>query len=246
MCCALYLSAIIFISISFGIRADVEEPYQPETLTDLSKKVNELWVTLLNGIPLWSNSDRTIHAICNLQPNPKLDAAELQITGKVLFKQIYPNGKLEAVFTVHGFPDDVNQTMRAIHIHSYGDLSNGCDSTGGHFNPHSVNHPGHPGDFGNFRVRSGKIQQHLTNLEPTLFGPFSAIGRSIVVHKLADDLGKGNNQPSLENGNAGTRLACCVIGSTTSSSWDNYIQENASQKSPRVSRRVSKVRKAKN
>ncbi|XP_069832578.1 extracellular superoxide dismutase [Cu-Zn]-like [Dendropsophus ebraccatus] len=245
MRCALYPRIIFLISICFGIRAEVEQAFNPETLKEMSQKMNDLWVTFLTGVPLGNNPDRTVYATCNLQPNPKLAATELQITGKILFKQIYPNGKLEVVFAVHGFPMDVNQTSRAIHIHNYGDLSNGCDSTGGHYNPHSVNHPQHPGDFGNFRVRNGKIQQHLENLEATLFGPFSALGRSIVVHKLADDLGKGGNQASLENGNAGTRLACCVIGSTTSSSWDKYIQDSASQKSQRVSRRVSHVRKVK-
>lgn len=242
MCCALQLRVIFFISICFGVRTEVE---QPEDLTHMSQKLNELWITLLHNIPIGNNPNRTVYATCNLQPNPNLGAAELQITGKILFKQIYPNEKLEAVFIINGFPTTVNQTSRAIHIHSYGDLSNGCDSTGGHFNPHSVNHPDHPGDFGNFPVRNGKVHRHLTNLEATLFGPFSAVGRSIVVHKLADDLGKGNNQASLENGNAGTRLACCVIGSTTSSSWDKYIQENANLKKPRVSRPVSNVRKAK-
>ncbi|XP_073502809.1 extracellular superoxide dismutase [Cu-Zn]-like [Phyllobates terribilis] len=243
---ALYGSVILFISICFGTKAEMQQACQCEILTDMSKKVNDLWATTLNAIPLWSHPDKTIYATCNLQPNPKLDAAELQITGKILFKQIYPHGKLEAVFTIQGFPMDVTQTSRAIHIHSYGDLSNGCDSTAGHFNPYSVNHPGHPGDFHNFRVRNGKIEQHLTDLEATLFGPYTAVGRSIVVHKLADDLGKGNNQASLENGNAGTRLACCVIGFTTSNSWDMYIQDNASLKNPRVSRRLSSVRKAKN
>ncbi|KAG9479661.1 hypothetical protein GDO78_011602 [Eleutherodactylus coqui] len=246
MSCALYQRVLFLISICVRIGAEMEQTCPTETLTEMSQKLNDLWATFLNGIPLESNPNRTVYATCHLQPNPKLAAAELQITGKILFKQIYPDGKLEVVFSAHGFPMDVNQTSRAIHIHNYGDLSNGCDSTAGHFNPHSINHPYHPGDFGNFRVQNGKIQRHLTNLEATLFGPHSVLGRSIVVHKLADDLGKGNNQASLENGNAGTRLACCVIGFTTSSSWDKYIQDNAKLKSPKVSRHVSSVRRARN
>ncbi|XP_056411719.1 extracellular superoxide dismutase [Cu-Zn]-like [Hyla sarda] len=246
MCCALYPHVIFFITICFGIRVETEEACKDKTLTEMSQKVNDIWVTFLTGIPLGNNPNRTVYSTCNLQPNPKLNADELKITGMILFKQTYPNGKLEAIFTIQGFPIDVNQTSRAIHIHDYGDLSNGCDSTGGHFNPYSVNHPQHPGDFGNFRVRNGKIQQHLENLEATLFGPVSALGRSIVVHKLADDLGKGGNKASLENGNAGTRLACCVIGSTTSSSWNKYLRDNANQKIQRLSRRISNVQKVKN
>lgn len=221
MSCLFYPAFILYMFVFSGVRTMTLPSDEAEMLTVMSQKVDDIWNTVLIGIPIKSPDNNT-YGICNLQPNPKLSEGEAKITGQVLLKQSYPNGKLEAHFTVQGFPLDTNTSAKAIHIHSFGDLSNGCDSTGGHYNPFSVNHPQHPGDFGNFEVQDGKIQQHLTNLEATLFGPYSVFGKSIVVHKLADDLGEGNNQASLENGNAGTRLACCVVGFSSKASWDKF------------------------
>uniref|UniRef100_A0A8C2K8N6 Superoxide dismutase copper/zinc binding domain-containing protein n=1 Tax=Cyprinus carpio TaxID=7962 RepID=A0A8C2K8N6_CYPCA len=57
----------------------------------------------------------------------------------------------------------------AMYIHEYGDLSKGCGSTGGHCNLLSVNHPQHPGDFGNFIPVNENIHQSLDS-SATLFG----------------------------------------------------------------------------
>ncbi|XP_063777882.1 extracellular superoxide dismutase [Cu-Zn] isoform X2 [Pseudophryne corroboree] len=223
MCGVLYPAIILFFYTSCDARAVTQQTNDAEMLTDMFQKVNDLWHSMLYAIPIQNNPNGTAYAICNLQPNPKLNATEPKVTGQVLLKQSYPHGKLEANFILKGFSQEPGESTKAIHIHSLGDLSNGCDSTGGHYNPLSVNHPHHPGDFGNFHVQDGKIQQHIKYLDATLFGPYSVCGKSIVVHKLADDLGKGNNHASLENGNAGTRLACCVIGASGSTTWDNYM-----------------------
>ena len=110
--------------------------------------------------------------------------------------------------------------LHAIHIHEYGDLTDGCNSMGGHLNPFNKNHGGrddkerHVGDLGNiqadhrgnctFRFRDSIIS--LKNNKRNI------LGRGVVIHKGTDDCGDGNHKDSLKTGNAGARLDCAVIG----------------------------------
>ncbi|KAG1956521.1 superoxide dismutase [Cu-Zn] [Pimephales promelas] len=162
-----------------------------------------------NPVPpaVYSDSHR---AVCRMRPNTGLASGMPRVYGHILFTQSGPKDKLSVTFRLYGLPVS-SQQPRALHIHEYGDLSKGCGSTGGHYNPLGVNHPQHPGDFGNFVPVNGKIR-HSQDSNATLFGTLSILGRSVVIHEGQDDLGKGGNVASLLNGNAGGRLACCVIG----------------------------------
>ena len=42
--------------------------------------------------------------------------------------------------SVSGFNARDDITKHGIHVHTYGDLSNGCTSTGGHYNPLNTDH----------------------------------------------------------------------------------------------------------
>uniref|UniRef100_A0A667ZY99 Superoxide dismutase [Cu-Zn] n=1 Tax=Myripristis murdjan TaxID=586833 RepID=A0A667ZY99_9TELE len=170
--------------------------------------------------PEVSQHTGTMYAACKMRPSTTLPDDLPKVYGQVLFKQEYPHGGLKVLLRVSGFPRD-SPELRAVHIHQYGDLSQGCDSTGGHYNPHNVNHPNHPGDFGNFMPQQGRINEVIDS-EATLFGGLSVIGRAVVVHEKMDDLGRGGDAGSLLHGNAGRRLGCCVIGISSPKLWDMY------------------------
>ena len=46
----------------------------------------------------------------------------------------------------------------------------------------------------------------------SLTGPYTILGRSVVVHADPDDFGKGTFSDSLKTGHSGPRIACGVIG----------------------------------
>ncbi|XP_026555414.1 extracellular superoxide dismutase [Cu-Zn] [Pseudonaja textilis] len=211
-------------------------PTTASPLVDMQKKVNDLWLSLLYP-QLYDDiitANRSVYACCVAKPSSKLAEGKPQVTGLVLFKQFYAYGKLEVVFSLAGFPMESDTSPRAIHVHENGDLSDGCDSTGGHYNPWKVNHPQHPGDFGNFHPKGGNIQKFKSNLRATLFGPQTILGRSVVIHEQEDDLGKGNNKGSLLHGNAGLRLACCVIGKCQKELWDKHFPKIMAKRRKRV------------
>ncbi|CAI9289992.1 unnamed protein product [Lactuca saligna] len=107
------------------------------------------------------------------------------------------------------------------HLHEFGDTTNGCISTGPHFNPNGHTHGApedkirHAGDLGNIIANAdGVAEATIVDDQIPLTGPNAVVGRALVVHELADDLGKGGHELSLSTGNAGGRLACGVVGLT--------------------------------
>ncbi|KAI7899988.1 copper/zinc superoxide dismutase [Cokeromyces recurvatus] len=140
-----------------------------------------------------------------------------EVSGVVKFSQASEDAKtiIEASFTglkpgKHGF-----------HIHEFGDNTNGCISAGPHYNPHGKTHGApetevrHAGDLGNIVANEkGEANLKIEDSQVKLIGPYSVIGRTIIVHADEDDLGLGGHELSASTGNAGDRLACGVIGVT--------------------------------
>ena len=135
------------------------------------------------------------------------------VSGRVLFESQGNSTKITARVT------GLTPGQHGFHIHEMGDLSGGCKSAKGHFNPFSKNHGGpkdvirHIGDLGNIIANAhGVATFEMVDPLLQLNGEHSIIGRSVVVHAGADDLGIGGFEDSSTTGHAGSRLACGVIG----------------------------------
>nr|KAG5706365.1 hypothetical protein BaRGS_033126 [Batillaria attramentaria] len=116
----------------------------------------------------------------------------------------------------------MHEHLHGMHGHVFGDVSNNCTNQGGHYNPHQIPHGGqdaavsrHPGDFGNLKVEDdGTAAVMFNDTVAALFGPHSLLGRGIVIHAGADDLGLAGTEASRKSGNAGARIACCAVVAT--------------------------------
>lgn len=121
----------------------------------------------------------------------------------------------------------------AIHIHEYGDASDGCRSLGAHWNPGGHRHGSlavhgrsgsHAGDLVNNLVADehGRFAHRYLDPRIRIRGDVrrSIVGRSVVVHAGRDDLGLGGDDESGVSGNAGARLAYAVIAQAAGESGD--------------------------
>jgi len=127
---------------------------------------------------------------------------------------------------IHGSINNLPDGLHGLHIHHSGNLSNGCASLGGHYNPFNkdhgsriikknntieINYERHVGDLGN--ISSNNSVSKFSFIDPLikLDGDTNILGRSIVIHLGVDDLGKTNHVDSKTTGNSGERMACGII-----------------------------------
>lgn len=131
------------------------------------------------------------YAVSILYPNNST------VSGLIAFQQNGEEHLTEVRATVRGLAP---LTKHGIHIHSFGDLTEGCASTSTHYNPFNKTHGDitgsnrHVGDLSNIMSDiNGNVYMTLVTSRLTLFGELSIVGRAVVVHAQVDDLGMGGN-----------------------------------------------------
>ncbi|XP_049942948.1 superoxide dismutase [Cu-Zn]-like [Schistocerca serialis cubense] len=150
-------------------------------------------------------------AICTL-----VNTSMSEVSGEVRLFQGSPHEPV----VVSGVVSGLEPGLHGFHVHREGKLGNDCADAGPHFNPDNSTHGGphdekrHAGDLGNIEAGPTGVADFAVLSDRLSLVPESkyyAVGRAVVVHQKEDDLGKGGNDESLRTGNAGARLACCVI-----------------------------------
>ena len=146
-----------------------------------------------------------------------LTSLDSDIEGVLVFEQ----ENFDAPTTIRGEILGLTPGKHGIAIHAFGDVSlaNGVPKVGPHFNPFGKMHGApedeerHVGGLGNIEANAeGKAVVSISDRLVKLIGPQSVIGRSFVVAKREDDLGKGGHESSLRTGNSGEPVAWGVVG----------------------------------
>lgn len=145
-----------------------------------------------------------------------VSASGSQVTGEIYLHQQGPLAPVEISGMVFG----LTPGLHGFHVHQNGSVDDNCAAAGPHFNPNNNTHGApneivrHAGDLGNIIADAHglapiRIFDPYVSLLPG--NPLLILGKAIVVHEKEDDLGKGGDEESKKTGNAGKRLACCVI-----------------------------------
>mmetsp|Transcript_17198 Transcript_17198/g.19603 ORF Transcript_17198/g.19603 Transcript_17198/m.19603 type:complete len:177 (+) Transcript_17198:37-567(+) len=144
-----------------------------------------------------------------------LNVSTSNVDGEIYLVQRTPDSPTEITVEVRGLTPNA---FHGFHIHTSGNLTGGCDTTGPHFNPLNKTHGApfdnerHYGDLGNIVSDPfGVVKKKFSDKLVTLSGNNSVIGRAFVVHEGRDDYGQGGFNDSKTTGHAGARIACGVI-----------------------------------
>lgn len=99
------------------------------------------------------------------------DNPEQSMTGEITFKQWNINSPILVSMNISGLPAG----KHSVHIHAFGDVTDGCKSTGPHFRSSII---------GNIEAKDDKdVDVSYETLGLNLFGLSGILGRSVVIHE---------------------------------------------------------------
>jgi len=161
-----------------------------------------------------SQDSFTIRAVCVLK-----GGENNTIQGVINFAQMIGMNQMKITGDIQGLPID---RKLAVHVHEYGDLTNGPVSTGGRFNPEKkVSNTSKDqtyyanGELSNLQINpEGQAKIDVIDKRLTLFGPSSIIGRSVVItdEKEEDFVRAETEENKAAVTTSSNRLAAGVIG----------------------------------
>lgn len=137
--------------------------------------------------------------------------------GYVEFSQMFSDSPINIKIVLNE-NSALKDGLHGFHIHRFGNVKDSCSSATGHYNPLNKDHGSkdseirHVGDLGNIRIENNQYNAIMIDKMVSLYGQYSIIGRSVVLHSGQDDLGLAGDASSKKTGNAGPRYACGVIG----------------------------------
>ena len=113
------------------------------------------------------------------------------ISGTISLSQSSPSSPT----VIDGIVNGLTPGKHGISINVFGDLTDGFRRCGPHFNPFGKQHGSpqsnnrHVGSLGNISSDGSKAHFHLVDSCVQIIGPYSVIGRSVVIYENEDDLG---------------------------------------------------------
>ncbi|XP_017772663.1 PREDICTED: superoxide dismutase [Cu-Zn], chloroplastic-like [Nicrophorus vespilloides] len=140
---------------------------------------------------------------------------ENTVKGEIIFVQRHPPA---GPVIIRGNLTGLTAGKHGVHIHQAGDMRQGCEKLGQHYNPFLLHHGGprdperHVGNLGNVQADdSGAAELNVVDHQMSLNGPRGVIGRSLVVTMNEDDLGRAGTADSVTTGSSGKPIACGII-----------------------------------
>ena len=152
--------------------------------------------------------------------------------GFMEFYQNAPQDVLTVVVSLYGLTPN---TVHGWHVHEMAITNQNCSTAGAHYNPFNMTHGAptspirHVGDFGNFITdMQGNANYTYVDTVASLFGQYTILNRTVVIHEMQDNLGLAGNATSLATGDAGAKTGCAIIVKQCDRCMVNqYTQANA-------------------